>query len=103
MSDLGAQIETLAEKQDEDTKPLVERFDALMNDPEIRRLDLKVDAIVDESPREWRKNSERTSLLTDIGKSARVWRRFWYVLEVAFPSGLGLIAFLVPLRSIWRG
>ena len=102
MSDLGAQIEACAEKQDEDTKPLVERFDAIMNDPEIRKLDLKLDAvIVDESPRDRRKSSERTSLLTDIGRSARVWRGFWYALEVAFPSGLGLISFLVPLRSIW--
>jgi hypothetical protein len=101
MSDLGAQIEALAEKHDEDTKPLTEKFDALMNDPEIRKLDLKLDAILDESPREWRKNSARTSLLTDIANSARVWGRFWYALEVAFPSALGLIAFLVPLRSIW--
>jgi hypothetical protein len=101
MSDLGAQIEACAEKQDEDTKPLTERFDAIMSDPEVRKLDLKLGAIVDESPREWRKSSGRTSLLTDIGRSARVWRGFWYALEVAFPSGLGLISFLVPLRSIW--
>ncbi|WP_433974928.1 hypothetical protein [Tunturiibacter lichenicola] len=38
MSGLGAQIEALSEKQDEDLKPLQDRFDALMEDPEIRKL-----------------------------------------------------------------
>ncbi len=99
--EIQRKIEALAEKQDEDTKPLAEGFDTLMKDPDIRKLDLKLDAIIDESPREWRKYLERTSMLTDIGKSARVWSRFWYALEVAFPSGLGLIAFLIPLPLIW--
>ncbi len=99
MSDLGAQIEALSEKQDEDTKPLTEKFDALMNDPEIRKLDLKVDSMLDWG--ELRKYSERNSHLTRLKHDVRWWKRFWYLLEVIFPSGLGLVAFVVPLLSIW--
>ncbi len=101
MSGLGAQIEALSEKQDDDLKPLQDRFDALMEDPEIRKLDLKINAIINESPRDWKKSSERGFLLTDIGDDVRLWRRLWYLLEVAFPSGLGLLAFVAPLGSIW--
>jgi hypothetical protein len=101
MSGLGEQIEDLSEKQDEDLKPLQDRFDALMEEPEIRKLNLKLDVIIDESPREWKKSAKRGSLLTGIGKDVRRWRNFWYLLEVVFPSGLGLIAFVAPLGSIW--
>lgn len=99
MSNLGAQIEEFAARQDEETRPLTERFDALMNDPEIRKLDLKMDSILDESPREWRKYSERTSLLTHISTADRRWRTFWSVLEVIFPSALGVFGILFALRG----
>jgi hypothetical protein len=101
MSGLGAQIEALSEKQDEDLKPLQDRFDALMEDPEIRKLDLKLDAIIVESPGDWKRSVKRGVLLADIGDDVRLWRRLWYWLEVIFPSGLGLLAFVVPLGSIW--
>ncbi|WP_260735876.1 hypothetical protein [Tunturiibacter lichenicola] len=101
MSGLGAQIEHLSEKQDEDLKLLQDRFDALMEDPEIRKLDLKMDAIIVDSPSDWKMSSERGVLLTDIGDDVRLWRRLWYWLEVIFPSGLGLLAFVAPLGSIW--
>jgi hypothetical protein len=104
MSGLGAQMRALVEKQDEDTKPLVEKFDALMDDPEIRKLDLKLDAMLDEmfdDGGELKKSTERRFLVMGVRDDVRRWQRFWYLLEVVFPSGLGLVAFLVPLRSIW--
>jgi hypothetical protein len=101
MSGLGAQIEALSEKQDDDLKPLQDRFDALMDDPEIRKLDLKMDAIIDKSPHDWKKSSERSFLLADVGDKVRWWKTFWYLLEVVFPSVLGLLAFVVPLGKIW--
>jgi hypothetical protein len=101
MSGLGAQIEALSEKQDEDLKPLQDRFDALMEDPEIRKLDLKMDAIIDKSSHDWKKSSEQTFLLADVRDKVRWWKRFWYLLEVFFPSMFGLLAFVAPLGSIW--
>jgi hypothetical protein len=100
MLGLGAQMRALVKKQDEDTQPLVERFDALMNDPEIRKLDLKLDAMLDDWS-ELKKNVERKFLVMSVKDDVRRWQRFWYLLEVVFPSGLGLVAFVIPLRSIW--
>src|SRR6266704_2994123 len=68
---LGAQMQALARKQDEDLKPLVEEFPALRQDPAFAELDKQIDEITDESFRVTRKLHSDVSIIAE--RNAHLW------------------------------
>jgi hypothetical protein len=93
---LGAEMRALARKQDEDLKALDEEFAALTRDPEFAELDKQIDELTDKSFGITRRLLADRSIVADLNAIVRRWRKLWLVLEVGFPSVLGLIAIVVP-------
>ncbi len=99
MMGLGAQIRALAEKNAEGLKPIEDELHTLMHDPEIDEAEKRVDKITDEAFSRALKSSQRTGIVADVNVTVRRWRKLWYVLEVGFPSVVGLVAIFIP---IWK-
>jgi hypothetical protein len=93
---LGAEMEALDKKQDEDFKALREAFPVPTQDPALAEAGKRSDELSDESFRITRKLLANREIVNDLNATVERWRRLWLVLEVGFPSILGLAAIVVP-------
>jgi len=90
----------LRQEEDAAVKPFLDERDRLLADPEIAKLRTQIEEQTKEM--EAVRLAEKTMLLADVfGLHFRL-KKFWYVLEVVFPSSLGLFAILVPAWKFWH-
>jgi hypothetical protein len=97
LGDLGERISELGRQHDDDLRPLEDEYAAVMGDPEIREVEKRLDCLTDEIFRLRDTLTKRNSILDEVNVVVRRWRMLWYLLEVGFPSILGLVAISVPI------
>lgn len=97
---LGLRIYRLSVEEKEAYRPIEEALETLERDSGMNRLQKQADDNFRLILPRFDKMRELRRILVGAEVSVRRWRQLWYLLEVAFPSVIGLVAIIVPYFAV---